>query len=305
MEDASPPVAVQSLAFVGSGAAATVLARRAVDVGLSVTAVASRSMASAERLAQRVEARATDLGGAMQSGADAVVFCVPDHALLVVARAAAGYAQAGTLAIHTSGALASDVLEPLRSAGLTLLAFHPVQALTIASDPSVLIGSAAGLDGGARAVESGQWLAHRLGMVPVVVDPNRKAIYHAALSVASNFTVTLAALAHDLLHHAGVEKPGAVVAPLLRGTVANLAGLSPEHALTGPIVRGDASTVERHLSTIADVAPHALPTYCALGVETVRIAHASGRLNARDADVLLSLLHAAVAPPPDGLERAA
>lgn len=300
MEDAASPLTVASLAFVGAGSAATVLARRCVDVGLPVVAVASRSMASAQRLADRVEAEATDLAGAMQSGADAVVFCVPDHALSEVARAAAAHSPRGGLAVHTSGSLSSGVLVSLRLAGMTPLAFHPAQALARDSDPATLIGAAAGLDGSAAAIASGRKLAERLGMVPVVIDPNRKAVYHAAMSVASNFAVTLAALAQELLREAGVEQPSVVIGPLLRGTLANLNDQPPARALTGPIVRGDAATVEQHLAVIAASAPHALPTYCALGAETVRLAHTSGRLSARKADVLLGLLHAAIAPPPAG-----
>ncbi len=305
MEDAAPPLPVASVAFVGAGAAATVLARRCVDVGLSVDAVASRTMSSAERLAERVDARATDLAGAMQAGADAVVLCVPDRVLSEVARAAAAHARRSGLAIHTSGALSAGVLVPLRLAGMTPLAFHPAQALSRDSNPAILIGAAAGLDGDARAVATGRKLAERLGMVPIVVDSSRKAVYHAALSVASNFAVTLSALSHELLRKAGVDQPGAVIGPLMRGTLGNLETQSPADALTGPIVRGDAATIEQHLSVIAQTAAHLLPAYCALGVETVRLAHASGRLSARNADVLLSLLHAAVASPPDDRERRA
>ena len=84
-----------------------------------------------------------------------------------------------------------------------------------------------------------------------------RAAYHAAASIASNFLVTLEAAAERVAAGAGLEpaQARALLAPLVRRTVAQWADVGPERALTGPLARGDEATVTAQRDAVAAMAP--------------------------------------------------
>jgi predicted short-subunit dehydrogenase-like oxidoreductase (DUF2520 family) len=106
-------------------------------------------------------------------------------------------------------------------------------------------------------------------MRPFEVPEERRAAYHAAASIASNLLVALEESAAELMERAGVEDARELLAPLVLRTAANWAERGPA-ALTGPIARGDRTTVDRHRAAIAELAPELLPMYESLAerVET-------------------------------------
>jgi predicted short-subunit dehydrogenase-like oxidoreductase (DUF2520 family) len=100
-------------------------------------------------------------------------------------------------------------------------------------------------------------------MAPFEIDDEGRAAYHAAASVASNFLVTLEAAAEEIAAGAGLapHEARALLVPLLRRTVDNIAELGPERALTGPVARGDRATVAAQWAAIEQVAPHLLDLF--------------------------------------------
>ena len=90
----------------------------------------------------------------------------------------------------------------------------------------------------------GLWLAETLGLRPFILADDRRALYHAGASIASNFLVTLYRVAADLVERAGA--PPEALVPLMERTIAN------GFQLTGPIARGDWSTVDRHREVLHD-----------------------------------------------------
>jgi predicted short-subunit dehydrogenase-like oxidoreductase (DUF2520 family) len=107
------------------------------------------------------------------------------------------------------------------------------------------------------------------------VSAGGKPAYHAAAVLASNYVVALLAAAERLLADAGVPGEGgrAALAALAAGAVANVAERGPVAALTGPIARGDADTVRRHLARLS---PEDRSLYCVLARETVELARRQG-----------------------------
>jgi len=132
-----------------------------------------------------------------------------------------------------------------------------------------------------------QDFAAAIGARPFALAPGGKAAYHAALSVASNYLVTLTDIARQLARQGGVDEVllSALLGPLMQGSLANALSMGPQQALTGPIVRGDAATVARHLAVL----PLELqPAYRVLGERTVALAGA--RLPEEARQTLLALL---------------
>lgn len=283
------------VAIVGAGAVGTVLAHRCAEAGVGVATVSSRTAGHAARLAEAVGARALPTA---RADAPVVLVCVPDDAVPAVAAAlAAGRADwTGRTAAHTSGVLPAAALGPLARRGAAVLGLHPPRALPPGSDARALDGALLVVEGEDRAAAWGAAFAARLGLGALRLDAAAKDRYHLALSVASNFTVTLAALAAEILGSAGLALPDALtlVRPLVQGTAENLARALPEGALTGPLVRGDAATLSRHLGALSAHLPHLLPAYAALAAETVRVAVRSGRLSEAAAETLLARLSEAL-----------
>ena len=183
----------------------------------------------------------------------------------------------GVVLLHLSGACTSDVLAPLRRKGARIGSMHPL--MTVSADPRRASrhfrGATFAVEGDAAAVRPARLMARALGATPVVIRKRDKARYHAGAVFASNYVVVLLDAAQRLLVKSGFTERAArkALAPLTAASVENEAESGAEAALTGPIMRGDADTLKRHLATL-DGDTRAL--YGALGVATVKLATRAG-----------------------------
>ena len=210
--------------------------------------------AFAARLADRVPTRVTGRDLACD-GADLVVLCVPDRA---IAEAAAGIRQ-GPWVAHTSGATTLAALAPHRRR----FSLHPLQTFTAARGPEQMDGAWAAVTGeDDAAAAAGFELADLLGLEPFELEDEERPIYHAGATVAASFLVTLHEVASELLRAAGA--PPEALEPLMRRTIDN--GFQP----TGPHVRADWETIERHVAAIRAARPDLEPLYRALSDATAR-----------------------------------
>ncbi|MDD5039194.1 MAG: DUF2520 domain-containing protein, partial [Dehalococcoidales bacterium] len=119
-----------------------------------------------------------------------------------------------------------------------------------------------------------------------------KVVYHAAAVIACNYLVTLVKLATDLWQTFNISTQEATKAlmPLLRGTLNNIESVGIPQCLTGPIARGDIGTINKHLDALEKAAPTLLPAYRELGLQTIPIALAKGRINRQQAEELQAIL---------------
>jgi predicted short-subunit dehydrogenase-like oxidoreductase (DUF2520 family) len=232
---------------------------------------------------------------------DIFFLTVPDKEITKVAEAlaASGHLRKGALAAHTSGALSSDVLGPLYRAGARLASMHPLQSF---ADVDLAISkirrSAFVLEGGSDAVADLREIASRLTKTVLTIRSEDKPLYHAAACVASNYFVTLAWAAVKILQAIDIGEQQALAAlqPLVEGTLENVFRLGPVKALTGPIARGDAGTIEHHLTAlerISESMPGLPSLYVTMGLHTLVVAFFRG-LSLEDADRIKNLLRQAV-----------
>ena len=186
-----------------------------------------------------------------------VVIAVPDGAVRGVALdlAAAGSAEASCTALHLSGALDSSALDVLRERGYAIGSLHPLQTVADpASGAERLREAFFSFEGEPVAREAAAEVVRAAGGHLLDLPPGSKGRYHAACVFASNYLVTCAAVATRLMATAvGVEERQAAraLAPLWRGSIANLERLGARRALTGPVARGDVATVKANLSELS------------------------------------------------------
>jgi predicted short-subunit dehydrogenase-like oxidoreductase (DUF2520 family) len=247
-----------------------------------VTAVASRDSGRRERFRSLVPgARAFFEPAAVVDEVELVILTVPDDAIPSVIEPLRLYS--GQTMLHTSGLLGAEVLAPSQSAGSHIGAFHPLVSFT-----SDLERSVAGLKGATIALEGDDSiiglladLAEALGGVAVRLPRGAKPAYHAAAVLASGGLVALLDAIVTLGAAAGLDERGAltVYGRLMEQTLANARAGGVAAALTGPITRGDAGTVEAHLDALTRLTPGVVEMYVAAARREVDIADERGALS--------------------------
>ncbi|GFG71006.1 Rossmann-like and DUF2520 domain-containing protein [Mycolicibacter senuensis] len=254
-----------------------------VVVACSAISEASRQRA-ARRLPDTLVRPAHDVAG----DAELLLLAVPDTELadIVSGLATTGAVRAGTIVVHTSGAIGIGVLTPLTEQGCLPLAIHPAMTFTGADeDIDRLTDSCFGITAADEiGYAIGESLTLEIGAEPFRVDETARTLYHAALCHGGNHVVTviddaLAALRAALPGRLGateVADPDGVaervLGPLVRAALANTLR-DGRAALTGPVARGDSATLARHLEALSGVDPDLAEAYRS---NALRTAHRAG-----------------------------
>ena len=280
------------LGIIGAGTVGTALALRLNDKGYQVVAVSSRSQVSAENLVRAIShCRFFNNSQDVVDIAELVFITTPDDTIAQVASQLEWHGGQGV--VHCSGADSTEILQPARKLGAYVGVFHPLQ--TFASTEQAMEN----MPGSTFTVEAEEPLLSTLKDMATALDghwielkASDKVIYHAAAVIACNYVVTLVKLATDLWQAFSIPPHQATQAllPLLRGTISNIDAIGIPQCLTGPIARGDSGTIKKHLSALEEVAPAVLSTYRELGLQTIPIALAKGRINEQQAQELQAIL---------------
>jgi len=212
-----------------------------------------------------------------------VLITTPDDAIAETAQRLAaaerGRTRRGTV-LHTSGALASDVLSPLAKSGFHTGSLHPLVSVSEPdSGAKALRGAFYCLEGDKTALRVARSIVKDLEGKSFSIRPENKALYHAAAVMASPHLVALFDLATEMLVSCGISKRSArqVLLPLVESTVNNLMVMNPEQALTGTFARGDVATVRRHVDALSGKQlTAALEVYKLLGLRSVQLAKKNG-----------------------------
>ena len=255
-----------TIAIVGPGRLGSALAKELFRAGYVIREIVSRdnpaSRRKASALAKSVRAHAGTVNAARLE-ADLVWFCVPDREIAKAAGTLAKFWR-GNFAFHSSGALTSDELAPLRRAGASTASVHPLMTFVRDTSPS-LKGVPFAIEGDVAAVKAAPEIARKLGGAPFSIRKQNKVAYHAWGAFTSPLLIALFAAAEEVAGLAGLSAAEArkKMLPIIRQTITNYAALGPEKALTGPLVRGDVEIVRKHLRALGNTS-EALSVYRAL-----------------------------------------
>lgn len=235
---------LKRVVIVGSGNVAEALARALPASGAELCQVFARNRERGPRVAA--------LGGTTWT-ADPDRLAEADLYLIAVSDRAVGEVAAslrlpdGAVAAHTAGSVPLDALEafPRRAVIYPLQTFTAGRAVDFARVPLFLEASDKGTY---QAVER---FARRLSSQLYPADSKRRGILHLAGVLACNFVNALYAAGERTLAREGL--PFEALRPLIDETAAKaLAAPSPAAVQTGPAVRGDLPTLERHRALLAE-----------------------------------------------------
>jgi predicted short-subunit dehydrogenase-like oxidoreductase (DUF2520 family) len=268
-----------SVAIVGSGNLATFLAISLHRAGFNIAEIISRetprSLRNARVLAAKVGAHGITASSA-KLNANLLWLCVPDREirnaasvlserLRVLKQESAREISEASLekktserekprvkfAFHSSGALSSRELDPLRRAGLATASVHPLMTFVPNTNP-LLTGVPFALEGDAQAKQIARHIVCKLGGKTVSVSRSNKSAYHAWATLASPLFLAFLVTLEEAALAAGVKgrDARAMSLPIIRQTLENYSRLGPEHSFSGPIIRGDVQTVAKHLALL-------------------------------------------------------
>ncbi|MFD7652753.1 Rossmann-like and DUF2520 domain-containing protein [Actinosynnema sp. NPDC059797] len=291
--DATPRPARLAVGVISAGRVGSVLGAALSRAGHVVSAASAVSRDSLRRVEELLPDTPVLPPPEVAASADLVLLAVPDDELpgLVRGLVATGSLRQGQIVVHTSGAQGAAVLAPAAGVGALCVALHPVMTFTgrpedVERMSACSVGVTAA-DGDEVAWNVGEALVVEMSAEPVRVPEAARPLYHAALAHGSNHLMTLVADCADLLREAGVANAERVLGPLLSAALDNVLRHG-DRALTGPVARGDAGTVAKHLAVLAG--HEALPAYRVLARRTAARAQTAGLLKPGPASDVRSTL---------------
>ena len=257
-----------SISLIGAGNLASALGPALRAAGYTMDAVAARETASSRRraamLARSVGARTVPLAQ-ITPQSDIIWLCHTDDALaqtaLLLSRKP-GWKN--KVVFHSSGALTSSELAPLRRAGAHVASLHPMMTFVPGTLPRMSEVPFA-VEGDQEAIAAAKIIVKNLGAEVFEIHRKSKTLYHALGSFSSPLLVATLVTAERVGRAAGLSasQTRKVMGPILWQTLRNYRERGAAAAFSGPIKRGDIETVRRHLRELKRV-PGATDVYRAL-----------------------------------------
>lgn len=240
------------IALIGSGNVATHLAQALKTAGLDLTQIWSRRLENAEQLAKKTGARWISSLEELDNDIELVIVAVKDDAVASIVDQLAAFN--GTV-VHTSGAVSMEVFQS-KVAHYGVL--YPLQTFSLKKEVDFSTIPICIEASDAKTLLSIRQLAEQLSKNVTEVDSARRSILHLAAVFACNFPNHLYALAADLLRQ--YELDFDLIRPLILETAVKVQQALPAEVQTGPAVRNDELTLQRHEALLAND-PHLVDIY--------------------------------------------
>ena len=239
------------ISIVGPGRLGTSLARSLYAAGYEIAEVVYRPGASARgarALAKELQAEALVYP---EQYAPVVLLCVGDSQLGAVSQELANWPWKRRVALHTSGAMTSDVLVLLRTKGAAIGSMHPMMSFVRGATTSLKNVSFA-LEGDARARRIARGMVRDVGGHSFELEKSAKPLYHAFGAFTSPLLIATLAAGERVARKAGLSKAQAraAVGPIVAQTLKNYLEKGSAEAFSGPLVRGDVATIRKHLEVL-------------------------------------------------------
>ena len=268
------------ISFIGAGKVGLALGLYFKQKGLKSGGYYSRTYKHAEIAANKTDSKAFASIEALMERSTMVWITASDDALSLLADQIAqlDIPQQIEAFVHTSGVHSSQILQPIKDAGFSIYCAHPLMAFGEPADSSEqLKNTYFSLDTQIDDLRANDdtYLTRffdKMGNSTLQIHADKKELYHCAATVLSNYMVTLLNLSYEMFAESGMSKAEIKKAtePLLKSTLKNIAeNEEMSNALTGPIKRGDMTTIAKHLKALENHMPDKISLYKELGRETM------------------------------------
>lgn len=272
------------IGIIGAGVVGTAIGVVLHDKGYEITAVYDIKAESTQALVEKTACQKCATPQDVARSADLLFITPSDTAIenVVDTLADRKAIHHGQVLVHMSGAQSSEILDRAKEFGAHVLSVHPLQSFAnLERAIENLPGSIFSIEGDRQVYDVAVCIVETLGGEYFFIDRKAKPLYHAGACVVSNYLVTIIDFGVKLLESTGIPKSMAIRAlmPLISGTVNNVENIGIPKALTGPIARGDLSTIIKHLDCLEEMAPDLMKLYSWLGYYTAQIASEKGSID--------------------------
>jgi predicted short-subunit dehydrogenase-like oxidoreductase (DUF2520 family) len=264
--------------FIGAGKVATAFGRYLDNHGMAIAGYFDRHPEKTAHACRMTRGRACASGAEVAACSDVVLITTRDDQIQTVVRQLCRQKalDAHHLVGHMSGAHPSSILAPAAESGAAIFSLHPLQAFA-QEDKAVtdLSRTWFSLDGTDARIDALARMLDQTGNRYFRILPEHKRLYHLSACIFSNYLVTLLQAGLTALEQSGIPPGDGLTAmlPLIQGTIANAVQMGPARALTGPIARGDALTIQHHLEALEERQLTDLKAfYSYLGLKTLELA---------------------------------
>jgi predicted short-subunit dehydrogenase-like oxidoreductase (DUF2520 family) len=203
--------------------------------------------------------------GKRKVSASTFILAVPDGEIARMALTLAPFVQRGNVVLHCAGARGPEELAACRERGAHVAGFHPLVSFASPEHTVSFRGVTFVVHGEGAASRRARTLAKALGARAVTL-PALGALYHASAALVANGSAALVHAGVGILKELGFSQKSAELAlsSLLSSVAHNVSLVGVPEALTGPVVRGDADTVARHLAALHERSPALAQSYAAV-----------------------------------------
>ena len=284
------------IGFIGAGKVSTAFGRYLHGHGVSISGYYDRHAEKVARAANATSSRPHPDAAAVAAQSDIILITTRDDQIAGVCDALCRLKSidARHFVGHMSGAHSSRILHEAGRLGAVLFSLHPLQAFAdeekaLAELPHTYFS----LEGEIERLQPIRQILSQIGNRYFSISPAHKSLYHLSACILSNYLVTLMDSGLTALEKAGIDPREGFKAmrPLIEGTLSNIANMGPAKALTGPIARGDAGTVEQHLNALNNKGLENIESlYRHLGLQTLKLALQSALSSPEKASALKKLL---------------
>lgn len=232
------------IVIIGTGNVATVLGRKFKSAGHEILQVVGRNAKEASALAYELDTISTIYQSPIDREADLYLIAVSDHAIASVID---NLRLPGKVMAHTAASVPMDIL---KTATAHYGVFYPLQSLRkeMKSIPEIPVFYE-GVDDTTKLV-LGKLAESISPGITAQADGDMRAKLHVAAVFVSNFTNHLYALAADYCKKEGIDFRQ--LQPLLEETATRIREQAPASVQTGPAVRHDTETIQKHLDLLKD-----------------------------------------------------
>ena len=285
------------VSFLGCGRVGRTMARALKDAGYEIGMIVTQSDKNTREAIDFIGAgiHASDLVSAALSGSIHFIATNDDaiEEIVQMLDAEIGTSLENHYFFHFSGSVTSEVLAPLHKKGASVGTIHPLQVF---ADPLKAVETLPGIyyaiEGEDKAMQLAVQMVDQLQGKLLLIPTGRKVLYHAAGVFAANYLTVLVNIVVGIMEEIGEAPEDAYQAflPLMVGALQNIEEFGVAGALTGPVVRGDSRTIQRHMKALEDLKPEWVTVYKVLGQEAVEIAARHGSITPEEARRLFALL---------------
>lgn len=231
------------ISFAGAGKVAGALCRELHGRGHTIEHISSRNIIKGQRLADLCKATWSD-DLTFPSSSEIIIAAVPDNNLIKVL----GNIKCGkkTIVVHTAGSIGLDVFpDSLPERGV----FYPLQTFSENRNPDMGIVPFFIEAGNEKCTGILKELAGTISGSVYLSDTHHRRLLHLAAVFVSNFTNHMLTTGKDISSMAGYQFD--VLKPLIQETINKAIEIGPENSQTGPAIRYDFNTIEKHLNLLS------------------------------------------------------